>query len=450
MHSYRQLTTLSRRLIRCSCAMTFSVGALLAGCAPPPMGVTTLAPVMAPINVRARAVDTLVYAGVDATQLVGSAVGAYYDGLAKVRQSTLYLGADDLRKFSETLRAVGQEELASVGYPVTVPSELFGSVQQYGNARFVLAGRVTQLELDTYGKLAGNYATLAMRVAWELFDGITRRVVLSTTGAAQATVHGDENAARPAFKSIMEQLLSDTAFVRAVTEPHAAVARAGDAQRAAALDAANSAAWPDPLPPATELITVRASDVHPSTQRRVFDRVADAVIVITTPDKSGSAFVITRTGLALTNNHVIEGTGPITATFRDGRTVPVRVVRTDSASDVALIELASCNECITVDWDDALPAVGTDVYAVGNPLNDGLVRSMTKGIVSGIRHVRAMNLIQTDAAVNPGNSGGPLVSAASGRIIGIVSSKLTGPAVEGLGFAISVSDALRILGVQRE
>ena len=118
--------------------------------------------------------------------------------------------------------------------------------------------------------------------------------------------------------------------------------------------------------------------------------------------------MISRDGLALTNHHVIDGQHTLTALFADGRERPARVIRTNEEADIALIEIACEEDCWTVSLDDERPAVGSDLFVIGTPLTESLSHTMTRGIVSGLRLSSGVTLIQTAAAVNPGNSGAPI------------------------------------------
>jgi serine protease Do len=147
-------------------------------------------------------------------------------------------------------------------------------------------------------------------------------------------------------------------------------------------------------------------------------------------------------GYIVTNNHVVEGANNITVTLEDGRSFPVDTVRTDSVSDLAVLQIKNDNLPKSLKrGDSSAMRVGDWVIAIGNSLGQGI--SATKGIVSakGVS-VEADNgetlyeLLQTDAAINPGNSGGPLVNL-SGEVIGINSIKVAQVGVEGMGYAIS-------------
>jgi len=160
---------------------------------------------------------------------------------------------------------------------------------------------------------------------------------------------------------------------------------------------------------------------------------------------SGSGFVIDRQGFILTNYHVIEGADRITVTLADGRALRAEVVGTDPAIDVALIRVPADAplEAAPLGNSDEL-RVGEWVCAIGNPL--GYVHSVTVGVVSFIgRKLFDASLddyIQTDAAINFGNSGGPLINA-RGQVVGI-NSALSSRA-SNIGFAVPINQAVAIL-----
>jgi serine protease Do len=161
----------------------------------------------------------------------------------------------------------------------------------------------------------------------------------------------------------------------------------------------------------------------------------------------GSGFIISADGLVLTNAHVVHGADTITATLGDGREAQARVLGLDRSMDIALLRLEGDKT-----WDhlilgdsDAL-SVGDWVVAIGNPL--GLGHTVTAGIVSGKGRVLGHDIygnesyIQTDAAINQGNSGGPLFDL-EGRVVGINSAIISG--ANTVGFAIPIDEVELVL-----
>ena len=164
---------------------------------------------------------------------------------------------------------------------------------------------------------------------------------------------------------------------------------------------------------------------------------------------AGSGWIMDGNGTIVTNNHVIEGAKTITVTLGDGRSVPAKIVKADSAADLAVIKVSAGKLNALTIGDSTRLLVGDWVLAVGNPLGMGI--SAKQGIVSrlGVSIEVApgqtyTNLIETSAAINPGNSGGPLVNLA-GEIVGITSLKLSTSGVEGMGYAINIKDAMPVI-----
>ncbi len=163
----------------------------------------------------------------------------------------------------------------------------------------------------------------------------------------------------------------------------------------------------------------------------------------------GSGFVISDDGLIVTNNHVITGADEINAVFSDGRTLRAELVGTDEATDIAVLKVTSPDPLPFVEWADSDSAdVGDWVMAIGNPFGFG--GSVSVGIVSARnRDIQSGNYddyIQTDAAINRGNSGGPLFNL-NGEVLGVNTAIIspTGGSV-GLGFSIPSNLASQISG----
>jgi S1-C subfamily serine protease len=165
----------------------------------------------------------------------------------------------------------------------------------------------------------------------------------------------------------------------------------------------------------------------------------------------GSGFILNTEGLILTNNHVIDNAQKVEVTLSDKHQYKATVVTVDKGHDLALLKIDAPNLVpATLAETSTGLTVGQRVYAIGNPF--GLSGTMTRGIISAIRSVRGPegnpieDAIQTDASVNPGNSGGPLLNS-RGEVIGITTMIASNGAEQssGIGFAIPINTAKAVL-----
>ena len=174
---------------------------------------------------------------------------------------------------------------------------------------------------------------------------------------------------------------------------------------------------------------------------------------ITSTSTAGSGFVLTADGYIVTNYHVIKGGDSITVAMHNGDEYDATLIGGDETNDIALLKVdAEDLQTVTIGNADDL-IVGEQVVAIGNPLGE-LTFTMTQGYISALdREINTsgvpINMLQTDAAINAGNSGGPLFDM-NGNVIGITSAKYSGvtgsgASIEGVGFAIPINDALRVV-----
>lgn len=170
----------------------------------------------------------------------------------------------------------------------------------------------------------------------------------------------------------------------------------------------------------------------------------------TVSEGTGSGIIISSDGYIVTNNHVIDGASSVKITLNTGSEYDAKVIGSDSKTDLAVLKI-SPSEHLTVAelGDSAAVQVGERAIAIGNPLGMEFFGSTTQGIISAVNRTitvdnRTMSVIQTDAAINEGNSGGALVNA-YGQVIGINAVKISSSSIEGMGFAIPISEAKPVL-----
>ena len=173
----------------------------------------------------------------------------------------------------------------------------------------------------------------------------------------------------------------------------------------------------------------------------------------------GSGVIYKKSGNSayiVTNNHVVKGSNALQVILSNGRKVNASLVGSDSATDLAVLKINSANVKTVAEFGNSNSiAAGQDVLAIGSPMGSEYANTVTKGIISAkSRTLKSgtdgtlTSVIQTDAAINSGNSGGPLINMA-GQVIGINSMKLAGSSdgssVEGMGFAIPSNEVVKII-----
>ncbi len=182
--------------------------------------------------------------------------------------------------------------------------------------------------------------------------------------------------------------------------------------------------------------------------QEIYEKVIDAVVSISCSypggGSTGSGVILSTEGYVVTNAHVVEDAQSIQVLLTDGRTLEAALIGADKISDLAVLKIQAEGLVAAQLGDSSVLRVGDAVVAIGDPLGVALRGTMTDGIITAInRDVtvdgRVMNLIQTNAALNSGNSGGPLLNC-YGQVIGINTMKIgdsvSAAGVEGLGFAI--------------
>jgi len=217
----------------------------------------------------------------------------------------------------------------------------------------------------------------------------------------------------------------------------------------------------DPDPVTGGSVPENATGNRTKTASEVAAAVRDSVVEIKTEivtdsgwggtriaEGAGSGVIVSADGTIITNHHVISGAATITVRLASGREFEARLIGTDPITDIAVLRISASGLTPAVFGDSSRLVVGESALAVGNPLGE-LGGTVTGGIISALDRDmvvdgQIMTLLQTDAAVNPGNSGGGLFNM-NAELIGVVVAKSSGLDIEGLGFAIPAKTAEAVM-----
>lgn len=357
----------------------------------------------------------------------GTEVGAHHDGLLKVPQFR-HTWLSNITVASDEFKIVASEHLKSRGYTVLGGDNLLFGRDESSKAEYQLGGTVQSLRYNTYGRLAGNYSESSLSIEWQVYDAFSEQIVRTVTTSGFGKQSGIGSACiQSAFRSALDNLLADAHFVDSI-------------KRSARKSWEHAA---DDLAP----IAIRSPA---SAEKRALpadlESVLQSVLTIRAGGSVGSGVVISQDGWAITAGHVVSGLKEVAVRMQSGLELVATVVRVDGQQDVALIRLPGRGHAWVSVAAAATPGVGTDLFAVGAPTGEDLAFSVTKGVISGVREWQGKRYIQTDAALNPGNSGGPLLSS-DGKVVGIVSWKISAPGFEGLAFGVPIqalAERLRI------
>ena len=187
----------------------------------------------------------------------------------------------------------------------------------------------------------------------------------------------------------------------------------------------------------------------PHSATFVAEQALPSVLQITTGSGSGTGFIVSESGLVVTNRHVVEGARRVSIILSTGEELPGDVIQRHSVLDLAYVQIDSDQTFTALAIGDSNDVrIGEAVIAIGYPLGEelGLEPTVSRGIISAKRD----EYLQTDASLNPGNSGGPLLSG-EGLVIGVITFRVerteTGQPISGIGFAISINELRQMLAV---
>jgi len=355
----------------------------------------------------------------------GEKVGAIQAGLLCVGQGELTWKGGKLSIDSDEFTDTFKEELEKASFKTVGDTSALFEDSSTWKSEILVAGLVKDLKANIcypnagFGNFSSSKGEAYLRVDWQIYSKLDRSVVHSviTEGASKvssATNGGDSTIVLNAFSQATRNLLADEKF-------RSIVSRGG----------------------ATVKDTVVMSS---NTSKKLGSNTAEwsnAVATVFAGRGHGSGFLISD-NLVMTNHHVVGESKSVNVKFGNGIELIGTDIASNSAKDVAIVKLdALLPKHFKLNVN--IPSVGSDVYAIGTPLDATLYSTVSKGIVSGVRDENFKKLIQSDVNIQPGNSGGPLLDE-NGTVVGIaVSGFSVNNVTQGINFFIPVGDAITAL-----
>ena len=367
--------------------------------------------------------------------LAGDEIGTVTSGMFCNNRQPMIVGDPLLKNYGNFAAGVTLQVLRKNGYPLAGLAKANAFDNELAAAPdFKIGGVVRGLRMEICQAQDGAEGWIYVKVDWAVYAEKAKRVVFqrSTEGLAMSKDRVPDLPGR-AVAAAVENLLASPELLAVLKAPPPAVEAAAPSASAA------SGALASAAEPAGALRLAGASAPEGGAQKNQA-RLRAAVVTVETASGSGSGFYIDRTGYLMTDFHVVKGSKFVRLKMANGDKLVAQVVKVSERDDVALLKSEAVDLEPLAIRPDVLD-VGEEVYAIGTPLGV-LSSTMTRGVLSADRVIQGTHVLQSDAAVTFGSSGGPLLDG-QGRVIGLAKSVLNGG--KGFNFFIPVLDALRSL-----
>lgn len=368
----------------------------------------------------------------------GEKYGELQAGILCISRGNLKWKSGKVVWSGDDLTEVFQDELKASNYKVVGdPNALFEDRNSTG-AELMIAGNVHGLKANLcypntgFGDFDSSKGSAYMSVDWQVYSTLHRRVVYKTTTEGSAiqestTSGGPADLILDAFGISVRNLLADKGFNQLVLT---------DLVK-------------NPTKPIGARISVKNGNKKISGNNPI-QKAQLGSMTVRSAFGHGSGFFISDDGYVLTNEHVVGEATKVTLKLYDGKEVIADVIKKDSVRDVAILKSREHTKHYFSIVNET-PVIGSEVYAIGTPLEERNSHSVTKGIISSYRNHDGLNFIQSDVEIHPGNSGGPLINN-KGQVVGVAAKGISnygpgGRAGIGLNFFIPIREALRRLNI---
>ncbi len=327
---------------------------------------------------------------------------------------------------------VFREELEKARYPLPADKIFDTPTDSPKNPAALQVGMlIKEMNANLCAKSDGILGGVYMKIYWEVYSPEAQRVVLerTTEGTFQPDLIvpvGPDRFFLNAFRSAVRNLLAEQGYHDTIT----------------------STASLKPVYAETDKLKLKAGVTPAKPLKDIITDLRSAVVTVSSDIGSGSGFFVSQRGDLLTNHHVVGSAKFVKVKLATGRELLAEVLRSDKNRDVALIrtEVVAVHP-VTISAVE--PNVGEEVYVLGSPLGDKFSTTLTRGVLSGYRTLGEKRYLQSDVAILPGSSGGPLLDA-KGRAIGVSVGGLGAKGLAGMNFFIPINEALSKLNIVLE
>lgn len=386
-----------------------------------------------PISVAGRSgLKTAVLKKFGVPKAASQKVGELQSGASCAHQQSLTWDSKMVAAVTETVRQSFLQQFAKAGYPSPRRSDSVFENRPAVGADFDVGASLKGLKINVCEKDDGERkGGVWLRLRWEIFSPQLQAVVLDVTTEGS-------------YQNDTPEKITTSDMIR-----QASVVAAGNLlaeQRF--VDLMTGAAQPVPKDSRGQPSIRLKGGLAPSgglTKNATLIR--SAVVTIDSGRGTGSGFYIGREGYLLTNQHVVKDAKFLKVKLATGRELVGEVLKSHARRDVALVKTESTGaEPLAIRATE--PNIGEDVYAIGSPLGEKFSGTLTRGVLSGHRTLDAMRFLQSDVAILPGSSGGPLLDA-NGRVVGIAVRALDAGRAN-LNLFIPIQEAIEALAVELE
>lgn len=411
--------------------LALSASAAIAADTPPPPNVTQKQ------AVSAHGSDLKVTLAVDKlkiSMLPGDDMGGNTFGWFCINRQPLTVTENYIKNYGGFMSSVATQELKRLGYPLSGKGQSNAfDVDVAAAPDFRIGGILTEARHELCWLNNSAEGWIFYKIDWALFSEKQQKVVYQATAEGLAASKDKiPDLPKRAIVSSLNNFLASPAVLDALK---------GSVDSAAPAAAASAAASGQADATAAGALTLKGVAVAGGGALKNQAQLRNAVVTLETGSGSGSGFFIDKAGHLLTNAHVVKGSKYARIKLQNGDKAVAEVVKVNEQTDVALLKTALTDGDALALRSGAALDVGADVYAIGSPLGV-LNNSMTRGVLSADRMMQGRRVLQSDAAVTFGSSGGPLLDA-DGRVIAITQGGVESG--KGFNFFIPIEDALKAL-----